>query len=225
MAEATNKSVEIVAGGGFQIEIQDDKLTVSPDRKAYSKNEKKRLWMMFLLYVVFGLIPSISFFTDMEFPRSLSALLRAPGLLFAWPPNQQSLRMLVSLLCLATFIAVFLFASRRSITNIRCTPDVLEVLFVFRGRVRRTVSFERSEVKKIQYDDGLPSMFQGPSGCLIFQARDQKIRCLHGLKSVEAQRLLTELQRMRFDTVRDPGMPMMNEMEQSRRKRPFALFP
>ena len=225
MTVATNKSVEVVAGGGFRIEIRTDELIVSSDRKSYSKNEKKRLWMMFLLYVVFGLIPSISFFADMELPRSLSALLRAPGLLFAWPPNQQSLRMLVSLLCLASFVVVILFASLKSVVTIRCTPDVLEVLFVVRGCLRRTVSFARSEVKKIQYDDGLPSLFQGPSGCMIFQAGDQQIRCLHGLKSIEAQRILTELQRMRFDTVRDSGMPMIIEMEQSRRKRPFALFP
>jgi hypothetical protein len=42
---------------------------------------------------------------------------------------------------------------------------------------------------------------------------------------MEGQRILEKLIKMKYDVVRDPGMSMLLEMEQTRRKSPFNLIP
>jgi hypothetical protein len=53
---------------------------------------------------------------------------------------------------------------------------------------------------------------------LICEAAGKRIKMLYGLKSVEANKILNELQRLGFDVSRDPGMPMMVEMEEAHRR-------
>jgi hypothetical protein len=224
MTNIDTNSAELVTAGGFRIEIRPEELLVNADRTAFDRNAKKRNWMLFVLWVVFIFVPNLSLFTTLEFPHSLSSLRRMPTLLFTMPPEQQALRWFCSLLVLAILIVSLLLASWRGQKTLRCTPDHLEIIHAFHGRIRRRQSFAKSEVKSIQYDEGT-SIISANSGRLRFIAGKRNYQCLLGLKSLEAQRILDELRKMGFDAIRDPALPMMLEMEQSRRKHPFRLFP
>lgn len=105
--------------------------------------------------------------------------------------------------------------------NLRCTRENLEVIDVFHGRAKKTRSYKRSDVTGISFGTVSFSRY-GATGGMIFEAAGKRIKALYGLKCVEAQKLLNELQRLGFDVCRDPGMPMMIEMEQSRRKSWFG---
>jgi hypothetical protein len=223
MAETITNSAEVIKAGGFRIEIRLEELTVCEDRTAFDQNAKKRFLMIFLLSIVFWFIPSISIFFDPKFQYDLSLLWLKPGLLFAWPPSEQALLSLYANLVLVVILITFFIALRKGKMKLRCTPDVIEVIDLYRGRVRKTYSYARSEVKKLQYDARLSILSE--SGSLVFNVRGERMRCFSRLKCLEAQRILDELRRMGYDIVRDPGMKMSMEMEQTRRKRPFVLFP
>jgi hypothetical protein len=76
--------------------------------------------------------------------------------------------------------------------NLTCTRDEVQATWIRFGKVKRI---------------------------LTFLAGGKLVKCLPGLKCVEAQLILNELERMGFDVVRDPEMPTMVQVEQSRRKR------
>lgn len=101
--------------------------------------------------------------------------------------------------------------------NLRCTRDNLEVIDLVRGRTRKTRVFLRTAVREIRFGPVSYGRYGAVCG-LIFTVADEKVKVLSGLQCVEAQKILDELQRLGYDTVRDVGMPMMVEMEESRRK-------
>jgi hypothetical protein len=109
------------------------------------------------------------------------------------------------------------------IHNLRCTRETLEVIDIFHGRAKQTKFYTRSEVKTIRFGAVSYSKYGGIGG-LIFEAAGKRIKTLYGLKCAEAQDILDELQRLGFDVYRDPGMPMMVEMELSRRKSRLAFL-
>jgi hypothetical protein len=118
------------------------------------------------------------------------------------------------LIVFAIFLPGFLLSQDH---NLRCTRNALEVIDVLHGRTRRTRSFQRSEIKDIRF--GVVSPFSKYSSCgLIFTVAGKNIKSLYGLKCVEAQKILNELQRLGYDVSFDPDMPMAVEMEQSRRQ-------
>jgi hypothetical protein len=101
--------------------------------------------------------------------------------------------------------------------NLRCDRNNLEVIDIFPGRTKRTRSYNQSEVSGIRFGAVSFSRY-GANGGLIFEVAGKKIKLLYGLKCIEAQKILDELQRLGFNVLHDPGMSMMIEMEQSRRK-------
>ena len=104
-----------------------------------------------------------------------------------------------------------------SVHNLRCTRDNLEVIDVFYPRTRRIRAYARTDVKQIRFGPASFSKY-GAIGGLIFEATGKRIKVLYGLKCVEAQAILDQLRRLGFDVFADVGMPMMIEMEQSRRR-------
>ncbi len=103
------------------------------------------------------------------------------------------------------------------IHNLRCTRENIEVIDVIRGRTRRVRSYPRDSVKGIRYGGVSFSMYSSICG-LILEVEGKPVKTLYGLKCVEAKKILDELQRLGFNVCHDPAMPMMVEMEQSRRK-------
>jgi hypothetical protein len=224
MTESDDNSVEVLSAGGVRIEIRKSEVIAYKDRKAFERNEKKRRWIA-LLWFAFNLYVS---FSILEFPRPLSSIRQLPKALTSWPIDELSIRLIVSLL-VWLFIAIsFVFALRIMMLQIRkrlrFTPDVIEIIETHRGRLHRTQSYLKADVTTLHYEEEM-SIFPGTKGRLCFTVGDQQIKCLYPLKCLEANRILSELQRMGFDVLRDAGLPMMIEMEQARRKRPFALFP
>lgn len=187
--ELTTKLKETVAAGGFRIEIGPDELTVTADRKT---KEHSVLYM-------------------------LVAVLSAPIYIFTlifgshgyWP---------------YLLIAVFLIVSpaalrnwRRGQNTLHCTRESLEVINLFRRRIRATTPYRKEEVKRIEFGVVSGSFSDHPSCGLIFTVAGKKVKMLDGLEIIEAQRLLSELKRLGYDTVYDVGMPMAVEMALERR--------
>jgi hypothetical protein len=114
-------------------------------------------------------------------------------------------------------IILALFAFFSSNNNLHCTRDKLDVIRVSCGRKNKIISYPEFEVKQIQFGVVTYSRYGGIGG-LIFTSSGKRIKLLRGLKCVEAQKILDELQRLGYEIVRDAGMPMMVEMELSRRK-------
>ena len=101
--------------------------------------------------------------------------------------------------------------------NLRCTRERLEVLDVFQIRAPKTRTYPCSDVKQIAFSAVSFSKYGSING-LAFEACGKRVKMLYGLKSVEAKIILDELERLGFDVFHDVAMPMMIEMEQSRRK-------
>lgn len=165
------------------------RLEVSSDEfsVAEATSTRTRLWTSLLYAVVFGYILVSAAF-------SASSIITI-GVLFLAGALQ------------------YLFVG---VHNLRCTRDYLQVIDVIRGRTTRTRSFLRTEVKDIRFGAVSFSRY-GSIGGLIFEVAGKKIKALYGLRCIEAQKILDELQRLGFDVCRDVGMPMMIEMERSRR--------
>ncbi len=146
-------------------------------------------------------------------------------------------RLVSYLACGIIFSCIFLFSASRyslffviflaiiialqyaftGIHNLRCDRDSLDVIDVFHFRPKRTRSFRRDEVKRVRFGAVSYSKYGAICG-LVFTVASKDIKSLYGLKCVEAQRILREIQRLGYDVEHDVAMPMMVEMEQSRRK-------
>lgn len=121
----------------------------------------------------------------------------------------------VSFVVLAA-LGVGIFRGFLSVHNLRCTRERLDVIDTVLGRVRRTRSFPRADVKRVMF--GAVSLSKwGTVNGLVFEATGKRIKLLYGLQSVEAQKILEELRRLGFEVHCDPGMAMMVEMAKSRR--------
>lgn len=59
---------------------------------------------------------------------------------------------------------------------------------------------------------------------LRFEANGKRFKCLRGLKSIEAQIILRELERLGVSISNDPSMPGMVEQEKPRRKSLVGIF-
>jgi hypothetical protein len=103
--------------------------------------------------------------------------------------------------------------------NVQCTREMVEVTDILFGRVKRT-TYARTEVKEVRFGTVSVARYGSVNG-LIFEVAGKPIKTLYGLRSIEAQRILDELQRLGFNVYSDPGMPMMVDIEKSLRKSKF----
>src|SRR6185312_2520732 len=84
-------------------------------------------------------------------------------------------------------------------------------------------SFPVPDVKQMQFTAIRPGSRGGGTG-LMFIAGGKKYEVFPGLESPEASRILDALSALHVDILRDPAMPMMVEMAESRRKSRIGLF-
>jgi hypothetical protein len=189
MTEAAPHIIGIHTSGGFRIETYPDEIVVTKVASAESPTGRMR----FVRYLAYGALLSCA---------SFALLISA----------RQFLPFVVIFLAVA--ILRYLLVG---IHNLRCTRDGLDVIDVFHGRKEKTRLFPRAEVKRVRFGAVSYSKYGATCG-LIFTAAGKNIKTLSGLKCIEAQEILDELQRLGYDVVHDPAMPMMVEMEQSRRK-------
>jgi hypothetical protein len=105
---------------------------------------------------------------------------------------------------------------------LRCSRSRMEIVDVDLGRKWRRRIYARKHVEEFGF--GGAGMTIGSRRGLTFVADGTRIRIFPGLKAPEAQSILAELKRLGFDTVRDPEMVRMVELEQARRKYVFPIF-
>ncbi len=203
MAATAPDSVEVVATGGFRIEIRPDELTVTPDGTAFAAKPEKSAFGVVLVWLVciciggdflFKIVPEI-----------------AEG-------HYSSLLVLLALVACSVFWLYFGWDDK-----LHCTRESLEVINISRGKVRRARAFQKTDVMQIQFGAVSFSKYGAING-LIFKAAGRKVKIFSGLKSPEAQKILDELHRLGYDVLRDVGMPMMVEMELERRKSVFNVL-
>jgi hypothetical protein len=129
---------------------------------------------------------------------------------------------LVSLICFWMIFQLsrLLFGHREVL---RCTEDGLEITDCDFGYAWRRRDFFRRDVERIEFAAVGFSRYGAVTG-LRFNADGKQMKCLRGLRSVEANKILSELRTLGFDTTVDPAMPMMMEIEESRRRSFWDLF-
>jgi hypothetical protein len=176
-------------------------VTIPATRKA-SSVVLPGLLCAFLLYMSGGLVHELM--DDLS--ESKAAVLPAVVLLiFSWMIFQLSR----------------LLFGRREV--LRCTNDDLDIINLDFGYAWRHRSFLRQDIKEIGFGAVGSSKYGSVTG-LRFNAAGKEIKLLRGLRSAEAQKVLAKLSDLGFDTVTDPAMPMMVEIEKSRRKSFWGLF-
>jgi hypothetical protein len=106
---------------------------------------------------------------------------------------------------------------------LRCSDDELEIFNFDFGYEWRRRSFLRRDIKGIEFAAVGFSGYGAITG-LRFSAAGKQIKCLRGLPVLEANKILIELKNLGFDTTIDVAMPMMMEIEESRRKSFWGSF-
>lgn len=106
---------------------------------------------------------------------------------------------------------------------LRCADNELEITNFDFGYEWRRRSFLRQDVKGIEFAAVGFSKYGAITG-LRFSAAGKQIKCLRSLPVLEANKILIELKNLGFDTTIDVAMPMMMEIEESRRKSFWGLF-
>ncbi|MGA9069377.1 MAG: hypothetical protein WB424_03915 [Terracidiphilus sp.] len=194
--ETSSLSSTIVNSGGFRIEIRPDELAVTADKKAFGSPKKSaiRLFIRYLIFGFFGLYT-----------------------LFFLVPKFIDFNSTGKITFMAFIIIVFCIGWLSGSTNIRCTRENLEVIRVRLGRANQTTLYAKDRVKDICFGVVSPVISKYPVCGIIFTVAGKKIKTLDGLKVVEAQKILAELQRLGYSVVQDVGMPMAVEMELERR--------
>jgi len=196
---------ETLAAWGFRIAMSPDELTVTRDVRAYNSTIRMRRAVILFSGIALSLVVFYG-----KFIRSGVGT----GLL---PPTlERSLGWIPSLLLSMLPLILAADILYPDTNNLRCTREHVEVTRLLFGKVRNTLSFSTVDVKQVRYVDSFGFLL-GPPARLEFQAGGKQVKCLQGLKCVEAQRILDEFERMGFDIVRDPRMPVMLEMERSLR--------
>jgi hypothetical protein len=122
--------------------------------------------------------------------------------------------LLISVTFAIAIVFRFFFGRDR---NLHCTRETLQVAEVRRGSVIRTTDYERAKVGEVQFGAVAYSKYGATMG-LVFMADKRRVKTLYGLRCVEAQKILAELERLGYRVQHDVGMPMMVEMELERRK-------
>jgi hypothetical protein len=125
--------------------------------------------------------------------------------------------LLVALFIAAVLGIPYLLTTDR---NLRCTRAAIEVIRVRRGHVVQTVAYQRLDIGPIQYG-AVSYSRSGAIYGLMFRAAGKRIKSLNGLKPVEAQRILRELERLGYEVQHDAGMATRVEREMARRNSPF----
>lgn len=132
-----------------------------------------------------------------------------------------SLGLFTILFFLGIIFQIVLSLGRREVVSF--TDDKLEIDHIEFGYRWRHRSFQRRDVKQIEFAAVGFSKYSTVTG-LTFRDNGKRVKILRGLRSVEAQKILMGIRCLGFDTVSDPAMQMMVEIELSRRRPFWKLF-
>jgi len=174
--------------GGFVLEISPDELT------AYSAGSARSLHTNPMTRFVTYILVALYFLT-----AGLYEFVHFDGLLC----------LILILLPLYVLIKYFFIGDQ----NLHCSPEVLDVVWVRGGRIKQIESLSRTEIRQIQYG-AVSYSKQRPTKALLFSAGNRHKKILCGLKCLEAQEILDQLQRWGYDVVRDTALSTTVEEEQ-----------
>jgi hypothetical protein len=192
-----------VIGGNVRISILPHGLAVTiPATRTASSVILPGLLCLFILYKLWEIVQNLV--VDFR-GRNVSVLPVFVSLLFLW------------------IIFQFFRLLFRHREVLRCTDDELEITDFDFGYAWRRRSFLRRDIKRIEFAAVGFSRYGAVTG-LRFSATGKQVKCLRGLLPVEANRILSELKNLGFDTTIDVAMPMMIEIEESRRKSFWGRF-
>jgi hypothetical protein len=104
-----------------------------------------------------------------------------------------------------------------------CAHHSLEITSIDFGCIWRRRNFAIRDVSGFRFGELGVSKYGAING-LRFEANGKRVKCLSGLRSVEAQTIPGEVERLGVSVTVDPTMPMMVEMERLRRKSFLGLF-
>ncbi|MGA3371465.1 MAG: hypothetical protein ABSC48_06845 [Terracidiphilus sp.] len=197
MASVETDTSETLASWGFRITVKPDELIVKRDVTAYDPRRRRKR----ALILSFGI--------------ALTCVLLVESFALMWRGTTGAWDLAFTFFWAACPLIWALRVLYPMVIDLQCTGESIRLTHMRWGKAKLTRSFAKEDIRRIQYIAAEP-LFSPAS--LGFIAKGKKITCLTGLKCIEAQRILDELQRMGFDVVRNPAMPVMIQMEQSFRK-------
>jgi hypothetical protein len=186
---------------GFRLSIEPDRLTVTRDLRTYdarTRKKRKLLLLLCLLWVCFSLYAMVQ-----SFVHSSRGSVTHGAIGFDW------IGLLLCALLPIGWTTQALYPQSRDIVCTRSSILVTQKLWL---RGVRTRCFAREYVSRLQFVQPDLPWFDTPS-YLGFRAAGKPCACLPGLKCIEAQRVLDELERLGYDTLRNPHMSVMIQME------------
>jgi hypothetical protein len=204
MSNSEVGEVRTIAAGGFRIVKGTERIEVVRDKEAFDSSTRKKRLAIFLSGIIASSLMLIGQFIRIDIAHPVPVAWATH--IFPWVSPGCFLPLIIALGVLYS-----------GAVNLSCTRDTVQATWIRFGKVRRVLSFQGAEVKQVRYVAG-SNPFSGRADYLSFLAGGKLVKCLFGLKSVEAQLILNELERMGFDVVRDPEMSTMVQVEQSRRK-------
>lgn len=221
MSDAPSHSERAQVAGNVRIEVLPDQITVTMPAE---RSAREFLACGFVLLVILIL------FDNSIFHYLVGAKLLAAGLVARVGPWIKPAPSIFSpfaslFICLLVMGQTAFGAFRRLFGGrqiLRCTRGRLEVVDVDLGRAWQQRHYARKEIEEIVF--GSAGFTLGGRSGLSFLAGGKRVKVFSGLRAPEAEKILTELKRLGFDTVRDPQMLLMVEMERTRRKYVFPIF-
>jgi len=203
-------SSEVLCSWGFRIAISPDAVDVARDNSCFDQGPRTKRFIMLVSGAALSLVFYIAEYLHAVGSRSFLA---------GWTLNSVrdwriDLHLLVGI---SSFIwpmwplALALRILYPVANDLKCNKDSIELTRVFRGKVRRVLKFPAVNVSSFRYDSGM-LLFGGTAGALSFNVEDRTVKCLSGLRCVEAQMILNELRHRGFDVPNDPAMPAICQM-------------
>jgi hypothetical protein len=178
--------------GNVRISIVPDGLIVTlPAPRTISSLILPALLCAFLLYVSGGIAHDL---LDGLWGSKAAVVPALIFLIFSWMSFQ---------------LARMLFGRREVL---RCTNDDLEVINCDFGYTWRRRTFSKQDVKGIEFASVGFSGYGAVKG-LRFEGAGKQIKLLRGLRSAEAEKILTKLTALGFDTGEGPAIPATAEIE------------
>jgi hypothetical protein len=221
MSDAPSHSVTGQVAGNVRIEVLPDQLTVTMPAE---RSAREFLACGFVLLVILILFNNSIFHYLVAANLLSAALVERIGPYIKPAPSIFSPFVSLFICCLVmgqTALEAFrrLLGGRQTLL---CTRNRLELTDADFGRIWRRRAYTRKGIEEIAFRP--PGFTIGARSGLSYLVAGKRVKVFSGLRAPEAERILTELKRLGFDTVHDPQMLLLVEMEQTRRKYVFPIF-
>jgi hypothetical protein len=206
MENGTVSELKEFSGWGFRISISPSELIAVRDNRTYDLKTKRKRWTILFFFLVFSFASYIGEFLRIGLSHQISITWMFPEILNSQSFVARSMTWTILLFSPVWPLVVVWEVLYPRRANLRCTEEVIEVTRTVRGVIRSIYSFRKENVKRIYFDSGyLPWQ-----GHLAFSVNNRQIKCLTGIKCMEAQQILDALAHMGFDVVRASGPGLTN---------------